>query len=124
MSVDNTWDLSAIPKFEAATNNPVSAAPILVTGATGFLGGHVVQQLLFKGYKVRAVVRDLRLKNMYEHLQKLSRTADDLEFVEADILSPESLDRAVSGGIEYVFHLVSAYITRTCCNSFRHALIH
>ncbi|WP_342783812.1 NAD-dependent epimerase/dehydratase family protein, partial [Thermofilum sp.] len=30
---------------------------ILVTGSTGFLGGHLVEELVAKGYSVRALVR-------------------------------------------------------------------
>jgi nucleoside-diphosphate-sugar epimerase len=37
----------------------VTNKPVLVTGANGFLGSHIVQQLLFRGYSVRGVIRPL-----------------------------------------------------------------
>jgi nucleoside-diphosphate-sugar epimerase len=35
----------------------VTNKPVLVTGANGFLGSHIIQQLLFRGYSVRGVIR-------------------------------------------------------------------
>jgi len=87
--------------------NPVTAAPVLVTGATGFLASHLIQQLLAKGYKVRATVRDLRLTGHVEHLFKFPESSTHLELVEMDLLVPETIEKAVTEGIEYVFHCAS-----------------
>ena len=37
----------------------VTSAPVLVTGATGYVASHVVEQLLAKGYTVRGTVRNV-----------------------------------------------------------------
>ena len=42
-------DLSTIPKPEIGT--------VLVTGASGYIGGRLVPELLDRGYKVRVLVR-------------------------------------------------------------------
>ena len=39
---------------------PESTQPILVTGATGYVGGRLVPRLLAAGYRVRAVARSLQ----------------------------------------------------------------
>jgi dihydroflavonol-4-reductase len=43
--------------------NIVADKPILVTGATGFVAGHIIQMLLEQGNRVRGTVRDLK-KNL------------------------------------------------------------
>jgi len=65
---------------------------VLVTGATGFLGRHLVNQLLDAGFAVRA----------------LCRSEGDLlprvEIVKGDVTSPSDVDRALQG-IDAIFHL-------------------
>lgn len=39
-----------------------TSAPILVTGATGYIASWVIQKLLEQGYTVHATVRDLNKK--------------------------------------------------------------
>jgi NADH dehydrogenase len=71
---------------------------ILVTGATGFVGGHVVHALRTDGQAVRCLVRDRRKAGKLAAL--------GCELVEGDMTDPASLRRAVDG-IDVVVHLVA-----------------
>jgi len=66
----------------------------LVTGASGFIGGHVVAALIESGAEVRAF--DLRAP------------ARDVEFVAGDVLDPEAVGRALDG-CDAIFHLAAIY---------------
>ena len=66
----------------------------LVTGGTGFLGKHLIEQLAAAGHEVRALVR-----REAASLEQLGA-----ELVPGDVLEPGSLARACDG-VEAVFHL-------------------
>lgn len=66
-----------------------------VTGATGFVGAHVVRELLERGHAVRATYRDER------RLARLGGLEPDT--VRADILDRAAMRRAVRG-CDVVFH--------------------
>jgi len=68
---------------------------VLVTGATGFVGGHLVPALVGAGHEVRTLVRD---RGRYD-------PPAGVEVVEADLLDPDSLDDAFEG-IEAAYYLV------------------
>jgi uncharacterized protein YbjT (DUF2867 family) len=72
---------------------------ILVTGANGFVGGHVVHALRADDRPVRALVRDRRKAG--ERLE-----AWGCEVVEGDVTKPETL-RAAVDGCDAVIHLVA-----------------
>ena len=74
---------------------------VLVAGATGYLGGFVVQELKARGYFVRALARSP------EKLDPLRGSLD--EIVEAEVTRPETLEH-VCQGIDVVFSSVG--ITR------------
>ena len=63
---------------------------VLVTGATGYIGGRLVHRLLEDGFDVRCMTRDP------EQLQ-LDPWRDRVEVVAADALVPDTLDAALAG---------------------------
>jgi|CZKE01.1.fsa_nt_gi dihydroflavonol-4-reductase len=71
--------------------------PVLVTGASGFLGWHVARVLLERGYPVRALVRP------GSHVGEL-----ELETATGDLRDAASLERAVAG-CGLVFHVAADY---------------
>jgi dihydroflavonol-4-reductase len=73
---------------------------VLVTGATGFIGGNLARELCRRGYQVRALVRP--------NSSTLTIEDTGIEMVTGDILDQESLDKAVRG-CQRVFHCAAVY---------------
>ena len=61
---------------------------ILVTGATGNVGGAVLEQLVQAGHEVRVLVRDPN---------KLGPVGEEVSVVKGDLAKPETLDAAFAG---------------------------
>jgi nucleoside-diphosphate-sugar epimerase len=74
---------------------------VLVTGASGFIGSHLVARLVSEGHSVRTLVRDAR--KAHEVLP------DSVELVFGDMRDPASLERAVVD-IEVIYH-AAAHVT-------------
>jgi uncharacterized protein YbjT (DUF2867 family) len=72
---------------------------VLVTGATGYIGGRLVPELLARGHEVRALARTPA---------KLDDRPwrGDVEVVKGDVFDPDSLDRACEGmdAVHYLIH--------------------
>jgi nucleoside-diphosphate-sugar epimerase len=77
---------------------------VAVTGATGFIGGHVVQRLGQAGWQVRALTRRLPVDPLFRHLT--------LEAVIGSLADQESL-AALVDGVEAVVHLAGLVKARS-----------
>lgn len=77
-----------------------SDKPVLVTGGTGFVGGHLIRLLVEQGRSVRALVRQTSDRRWLDGLP--------LEWAVGDLDDPSSLERAVAG-CGTVFHCAADY---------------
>lgn len=81
---------------------------VLVTGGTGFLGAHIILQLLQNGYNIRTTLRSISSKNKVIDTLKSNgiTTFDNLAFVEADLSKDDNWDVAMKG-CNYVLSVAS-----------------
>ncbi|MCX8069923.1 MAG: NAD(P)-dependent oxidoreductase [Thermodesulfovibrionales bacterium] len=69
----------------------------LITGGTGFIGSHLVECLIKKGFEVTCLVRD---KNNLKNLQGIN----PIRILQADCLNPTDLLK-LDDNYDYIFHL-------------------
>lgn len=77
---------------------------VLVTGATGFTGGHLAAALAGRGDQVRALVRPRSL----EKFAASPLAALGVEPVAGDLTQPDAVERAAAG-VEVVYHIAATY---------------
>ncbi|MDX9854996.1 MAG: NAD-dependent 4,6-dehydratase LegB [Tenuifilaceae bacterium] len=77
---------------------------ILVTGADGFIGSHLTELLLSKGYKVRALAQ-YNSFNSWGWLDDVTNS-ENLEVVTGDIRDPHFCKEIVKG-IDIIYHLAA-----------------
>jgi NADH dehydrogenase len=70
---------------------------IFIAGATGYVGGHLIDALLKNGYKLRCLARS---KKAEESLREKG-----IDVFYGDITTPETIDGALDG-VDFVIHLV------------------
>jgi dihydroflavonol-4-reductase len=82
---------------------------VLITGVTGFLGSHIVIQLLNKGYEVVGTTRNYKnVKEFKDIISKYSRNTDKLEIKKADLKDKEIWED-LTKDIHAVFHVASPF---------------
>ncbi len=84
--------------------------PVLVTGATGYVAGRLVERLLQEGLTVHAAVRDPENNIKTAPLKELeSKSSGSIKFFKADLLDKGSFDQAAEH-CELIFHTASPFI--------------
>ena len=73
---------------------------VLVTGATGFTGGHLARYLAARGHDVRALVRDVA--------RGVDLARAGIELVRGDLRDPSALAAATTG-VDIVHHIAALY---------------
>ena len=81
----------------------VGGKMILVTGASGYVGSHIVKRLAESGESVRAMVRNRSYAEAEGRLAGLK-----IDWVEGDVTKPDSLSAALQG-VDVVIGLVESH---------------
>ncbi len=95
----SSQDLAYLKDFDLPSSFDSKIGKILVTGASGYIGGRLVPQLLVRGYHVRAMVRGAS--------PEYGGLWPQAEIVAADVLdtNPEPLEKALAG-IDTAYYLL------------------
>jgi dihydroflavonol-4-reductase len=75
---------------------------VLVTGAAGFIGSHVVEELTRRGVEVRAAVMPRESTKNIDHFKP--------EIITGNVLDKAFVEKAITG-VDHVFHLAAVYST-------------
>lgn len=97
MGVNNSAEINDLFCYDLPSQPLKHIGKILVSGASGYIGGRLIPELLQRGYAVRAIVRGdpLTYKNIWP----------GAEIVKADALSKEEIQSALCG-IDIAYYLI------------------
>jgi nucleoside-diphosphate-sugar epimerase len=83
--------------------------PVMVTGATGYVAGWLVKQLLEAGLTVHAAVRNPSKTEKIAHLEQIAAASKgSIKYFKSDLLEEGSYARAMEG-CELVYHTASPF---------------
>lgn len=84
--------------------------PIMVTGATGYVAGWLVKQLLESGLTVHAAIRNPDKKEKVSHLDAIAaKSSGSIKYFKSDLLTEGSYAKAMEG-CELVYHTASPFV--------------
>lgn len=93
-------------------NMNISPKPIaFVTGGTGFIGSHLVERLLAKGFTVRCLIRNPKKLGFLKDLP--------IEIFEGDLFSTYALEKGIEDA-HYVFHVAGVVAAKRKVDFYRY----
>ena len=85
------------------------SSPVMVTGATGYVAGHIIRRLLEAGVTVHAAVRDPSREDKLKYLNEIAAsTPGEINYFKSDLLHEGSYSDAMQG-CSIVFHTASPF---------------
>jgi uncharacterized protein YbjT (DUF2867 family) len=91
-----------LPILKTASGEP---ALCLVTGATGYIGGRLIRELLLTGYRVRVLARGAERLRDHEWI-------NSVEVIDGDARDPKALAAALAG-VDVAYYLLHALMSST-----------
>jgi uncharacterized protein YbjT (DUF2867 family) len=92
---------AGLPLLKSTDGSP---ALCLVTGATGYIGGRLITELLAHGYRVRILARNADRLSKHPWISQV-------EVVEGDATNPDSLAKALAGA-DVAYYLLHALMVK------------
>jgi nucleoside-diphosphate-sugar epimerase len=87
-------------------NNSINMETVLITGAEGFIGSHLTEQLIKEGYRVKAFIFYNSFNN-WGWLDTIPKEMlESIEVIPGDIRDPYGVRDAMKG-VDIVFHLAA-----------------
>src|SRR5512142_1438292 len=78
---------------------------VLITGGAGFIGSHLADELLARGYRVRAL-DNLSFQVHGHNCRRPEYLDPEVELVQGDVRDPEAVRKSLEG-IDAVFHFAA-----------------
>jgi len=111
-SLTNTAAQALLENMLSGANAQEIKGPVCVTGANGFLGSHLVLQLLEAGYMVHGTVRDTSDSTKTEHLTQLPGASTRLKLFACDLLGGKEAFAAAMHTCTGVYHTASPFFLK------------
>ena len=86
-----------------------TSSPVMVSGATGYVAGHIIKRLLEAGVTVHAAVRDPSREDKLTYLNEIATSSPgEIKYFKSDLLHDGSYADAMRG-CSIVFHTASPF---------------